>query len=129
MWLNISGQGLTVDAAVCEQVKRRLGFALGKFKDRIGRVTVHLTDWNGPQGGEGKQCRMVVDVLGHARVMVEDTDRDVQVAINRTADRVEQAVRRKLDHARLSAELFNPKSLAGQNSASPPKAEAKEDRT
>jgi len=115
MWLNISGQGPTVDAAVREHVERRLGFALSQFGDRIGRVTVHLTDANEPWGGEDKRCRVVVEVLGHARVVVEDTDRDLNVAIDRAADRVGQAVRRKLDRARLYADLTDPKSLSGQN--------------
>jgi len=101
MWLNISGQGLTVDAAVRECVKLRLKFALGRFGEHVGRVTVHLTDANGPRGGEDKRCRVVVDVLGHAWVVVEDADHDLNVAIGRAADRVGQAVRRKLDRARL----------------------------
>ena len=106
MWLNISVQGLTVDTAVCEYVERRLGFALGQFGDRIGRVTFHLTDANGPRGGEDKRCRVVVDVLGHDQVVVEDTDCDVQVAIDRMADRVGQAVRRKLDRARTGRQSY-----------------------
>jgi len=106
MWLNISGQGLTVDAAVIEHVERRLGFALGRFGDRIGRATVHLADVNGPRGGEDKRCWVVVDILGRGRVVVEDTDCDVQVAIDRMADRVGQAVRRKLDRARTGRQSY-----------------------
>jgi len=115
MWLNISGQGLTVDAAVCERVERLLGFALGQFGDRIGRVTVHLTDAIGPWGGEDKRCRVVVEVLGHARVVVEDADHDLNVAIDRAADRIGQDVRHKLDRARLYAGLLAPNSPAGKN--------------
>jgi len=100
MWLNIHDQGLTVDAAVRERVKLRLGFALGRFEEHIGQVSVHLTDVNGPRGGEDKRCRVVVEVLGHDQVVVEDTDCDVRVAIDRAADRVGQAVRRKLNRAR-----------------------------
>jgi len=113
MWLNISGQGPTVDAAVREYIKLRLRFALGQFGEHFGRVTVHLTDGNGPQGGEDKRCRVVVDVLGHARVVVEDADHDLNVAIDRTADRVGQAVRHRLDQARLYANLLEPTSPTG----------------
>jgi len=115
MWLKIYEQGLSVDAAVRERVERRLGFALGQFGEHVGRVSVLLTDGDGPQGGEDKLCRVVVEVLGHGRVVVEDTDRDVQVAIDRAADRVGQAVRRKLDRAQLYASLTDPKSAGGQN--------------
>jgi len=114
MWLNISGQGLTVDAAVRERVVRQLRFALGRFGDHVGRVTVHLTDVNGPRG-EDTWCRVVVEVLGHGRVMVEDTARDVQVAIDLAADRVGEAVCRRMERARLYACLADVKSVGGQN--------------
>jgi len=115
MWLKIHDQGLTVDTAVRERVKRRLGFALGRFGNHVGRVTVLLTDVNGPRGGEDKRCRVVVEVLGHGRVVVEDTDHDVQVAIDQAADRVGQAVRRKLDSARMYARLLDLNSPAENN--------------
>ena len=115
MWLNISGQALTVDATVREHVERRLGFALGRFGEHVGRVSVRLADVNGPRGGEDKLCRIVVEVLGHGRVVVEDADHDLTVAIDRAADRVGQAVRRKLDRTRLYANLLGPTSPAGNN--------------
>jgi len=97
MLLDIHGHGLSLDEAVRERVHRRLWFALGRLKEHVGQVSVYLTDVNGPRGGEDKRCRVVVDVLGHDQVVVEDTDCDVQGAIDRAADRVGQAVRRKLD--------------------------------
>jgi len=115
MWLNISGKGLTVDAAVREHVERQLRFALGRFGGQVGRVTVHLTDANGPRGVEDIWCRVVVEVLGHGRVMVEDTARDVQVAIDLAADRVGEAVSRRMERARLYACLTDPKPVGGQN--------------
>jgi len=115
MWLKIYEQGLTVDPVVRDQVERRLGLALGQSGEHVGRVSVLLTVVNGPQGGEDKLCRVVVEVLGHGRVVVEDTDRDVQVAIEQTADRVGQAVRRQLDRAQLYASLTDPKLVGGQN--------------
>jgi len=57
----------------------------------------------------------VVEVLGHARVVVEDNDRDVQVAIERAADRLGQAVRRNLDRARLYTDYTDTKFLSEQN--------------
>lgn len=92
MWLNIHGQSLQIDAAVREHVERRLGSALGRFGDQIGRVTVHLIDGTGPWGGTDDRCRIVVEVLGHGRTVVEDSDSGMIAAIDRAADRVGQAV-------------------------------------
>lgn len=111
MWLNISCQGLTIDMAAHEHVERRLGFVLGRFGEYIGRVSVLLTDVN----GQDKHCRVVVDILGHARVVVEDVDHDLNVAIDRATDQIGQAVRRKLDRAWLYADITEPKSLSEQN--------------
>ncbi|MBX9584508.1 MAG: HPF/RaiA family ribosome-associated protein [Gemmataceae bacterium] len=108
MRLNIHGPRLVVDAATRSRVARRLGFALGRFGDRVGRVAVHLSDVNGPRGGVDKRCQVVVEVLGHGSVVVEETDADLGALIDRAADRVGQAVRRRLDRARLYAALVDP---------------------
>ncbi|MBA4066598.1 MAG: 30S ribosomal protein S30 [Isosphaera sp.] len=101
MWLNIHGHGLVVDAAARERAGRRLGFALGRFGDRVGQVAVHLSDVNGPRGGVDKRCRVVVELPGHGPVVVEEADADLDALIDRAADRVGRAVVRRLVRARL----------------------------
>jgi putative sigma-54 modulation protein len=115
MWVTIHGQGLAVGGAERERVERRLGFALGRFGDRVGRVTVHLVDVSGPRGGVDKRCRVVVEVPGHGAVVVEEADADLNALIDRAADRIGQAVRRRLDRARLYAELTDPRPTTGRN--------------
>ena len=51
MWLSIHAEPLPIDEGIYERIERRLGFALSRFGDRIGHVTVHLNDVNGPRGG------------------------------------------------------------------------------
>lgn len=114
MWLDLHGAGLAVGAAERERVERRLGFALARHGDHIGRVTAHLVDLNGPRGGADKRCRLVVEVLGHGRVVVEDTDASLAAAIDRAADRAGQAVRRRLDGARQRAPRVDPRSAPGR---------------
>jgi ribosome-associated translation inhibitor RaiA len=103
MWVQIVGRGVVLDADVRERVERRLGFALGRFGDRVGRVAVHLSDVNGPRGGVDKRCRIVAEVPGGGPgpVVVEDAAADLDPLIDRAADRVGQSVRRRLDRARL----------------------------
>lgn len=98
MWLNVHGQGFTIDEGVLGYIERRLRFALGRFGDRIGRVTV-LIDADGPRAEQEKLCRVVVDLLGHGRTVVEDTDSSLNAVVDRAADRVGKAVQRKLGQA------------------------------
>ena len=115
MLLDIHWQGLKVGAGEREWVGRRLGFALGRFGDHIRRVTVHLVDVDGPCDGMGKRCRLVVEVAGRGRVVVEDTDASLGAAIDRAADRAGEFVRRRLDLARLNAGLMSPRAAAAWN--------------
>lgn len=99
MWLSIHGRGL-VDATTRERLERRLHFALGRFSGHVQRVSVYLSDVNGPRGGADKLCRITAEMPGHGRAVVEGVDDSLMVAIDRTAERVGQAVRRRLDRAR-----------------------------
>ncbi|MGL6094862.1 MAG: HPF/RaiA family ribosome-associated protein [Fimbriiglobus sp.] len=112
MQVDIIGRGVEVDDAVTQRVARRLGFALGRFGERVGRVTVHLTDTNGPRGGVDKRCRVLVDLTRIGPVVVEDEDSELGVLIDRTADRTGQIVRRRLDRARLYAGAVVPRNVA-----------------
>lgn len=115
MRLNIHGRGLAIDEAVRERVERRLGFALGRFGDRVGRVDVHLSDVNGPRGGEDKRCRVVAEVPGHGPVVVTDDGSDLDALIDRATDRIGRAVRRRLDRGRLYADPVATRAAVGRN--------------
>lgn len=107
MRVDIHGHGLEVGPEQKERVERRLGFALGRFGDHVGRVTVYLADVNGPRGGADKRCKVVAEALGHGLVVVEDTDACLDTAIDRAADRIGRAVRRRLDAARLRSDRLD----------------------
>jgi hypothetical protein len=51
MQLEMRGVNYDLDDALKHHIKRRLGFALRRFAARILRLTVRLTDVNGPRGG------------------------------------------------------------------------------
>jgi len=99
MWVTIHGQGLA-DAAVRERLERRLHFALGRFGDQVQRVSIYLADVIGPRGGVDKLCQIAAELPGHGRAVVEGVDDSLSAAIDRTADRIGQAVSRRLVLAR-----------------------------
>jgi putative sigma-54 modulation protein len=104
MKLTIHSNGLNLEPLMQNRIARRMGFALGRFGDKVGRVAVRLADINGPRGGVDKRCRVLVDVASGGPTVVEVTDSDLRSAIDRAADRIGRAVHRKLERVRLCAD-------------------------
>lgn len=74
-----------------------LEFALGRFRSRIRSVTVRLADVNGPRGGVDKTCLVTIRLDASKRlIVIEETDADAVVAIDRATDRASRAVARAL---------------------------------
>lgn len=95
MRLDIQGRGFPLTPALLEHVRRRLRFEVGWASDRVQKVTVRLTDLNGPRGGSDKCCRIRIAVP-HAAVVVEDVEGDLYVAISRAAGRAGRALSRRI---------------------------------
>ena len=77
-------------------VERRLGLALARFADRIGRVTVRFSHADGDASGGNKRCRLEIG-LRPRRLDVEDTDVDLFAALNHATDRASRSVARAFD--------------------------------
>ena len=98
--IRIVAKNLELTSVEREIVERRLAFALGRFGDRVGRVTVSLEDLNGPRGGLDQHCRIEVGLVPSGKVMAEARDVDVVAAVNRTAERIARRLRNELDRRR-----------------------------
>jgi hypothetical protein len=61
-------------------IARKLGMKLGKFGASIERVSVRLSDANGPKGGVDQVCRIKVVLSGLPSVLVERRDKAPMVA-------------------------------------------------
>jgi ribosome-associated translation inhibitor RaiA len=80
--------------------ERRLGFALGRFDNRVGAVTVRLSDLNGPRGGIDKECRIHLRLAKRPSLVVRCTESDAYDAIGMGAERAGRAVARELADSR-----------------------------
>lgn len=105
MQIEIHARDFVLTDGLREAVERRLRFALGRFDERPLRVTVRLSDINGPRGGEDKHCAIRVRVGGLPDLVVEDTETDLYAAVNRATERVARTLRRKLQRGRPSYDL------------------------
>ena len=96
MKIDVRSQGFALTHALREYAERRLRFALVRAGDRVRRVAVSLHDINGPRGGIDKRCRIEVTRPGFPTVMIEDTEANLYLAIDRAADRAGRNVMRRL---------------------------------
>lgn len=100
MRIDIKARGFDLTDGLREHTVRRLQFALGWANHDVRAVTVRLFDVNGPRGGKDKRCRIQVPFPGTQNVVIEDTEADLYVAIDRAAERAERAVVRRLERLR-----------------------------
>jgi ribosomal subunit interface protein len=100
MHIHILARGFALTDGLRQHIERRLQFALGWADDRLRQVSVRLSDENGPRGGEDKRCRIRIAFPGAPSVVIEDTEADLYVAIDRAADRAGRSVGRRLERQR-----------------------------
>ena len=100
MQITIHAKDIDVDAGLREHVQRRLHFALGWAQQHVGRVSIVLSDLNGPRGGADKCCRLRCALSGTSEMIVEDTQADLATAIDRVADRAGRTLARRLARQR-----------------------------
>jgi ribosome-associated translation inhibitor RaiA len=96
MQIAIQARGFSLTDALEKHVNNRLGFALSRVTSRLRRVTVRLSDLNGPRGGIDKRCLIQVHLDGLPDVVVEDVQPNVYTAINRAAGRAARTIMRRL---------------------------------
>jgi ribosome hibernation promoting factor len=80
-------------------VERRLGLALARFADRIGRVMVRFSHADDDGSAGHKRCQIEVG-LRPQRVDAEDIDADLFAAVNHATDRASRSVARALERRR-----------------------------
>ncbi|WP_437941709.1 HPF/RaiA family ribosome-associated protein [Sorangium sp. So ce341] len=93
--------GVDLDPTDREHIRQKLGRRLSKFGTSIERISVRLTDTNGPRGGIDKICRIKVVLSGLPSVVTEHRDASKQAAIDGALSRIEPAVRSRLGRARM----------------------------
>lgn len=97
MKIDIQARDFELTDGLREHVEHRLGFALSQFQDHTRGVVVRLSDINGPKGGGiDKCCHLRVRLNGLSDIVVEETEADFPVAVNRAADRAKRTLARRL---------------------------------
>ncbi len=100
MRIVIQANGFVLTEALRAYTEQRLATTLGWAGDRMRRLAVSLSDINGPRGGIDKRCKIQVQLGGGQEVVIEDTEADLYVAIDRATDRADRAVVRRVERMR-----------------------------
>lgn len=100
MQIDIQSQGFTLTEGLRDYVMKRLAYGLNHGDEAITRVSVRLSDINGPRGGEDKRCFIEVRLKTAPAVVIEDTEADLYVAIDRAAERAGRTLARRLARQR-----------------------------
>ncbi len=90
-----------LSTSLARLARRRLEFALARFAARVESLTVRLRDLNGPKGGIDRHCLVAVRLSRPRRlIVIEDTDVDAAVALNRAVGRAVGTVARAIQTRR-----------------------------
>lgn len=100
MQIQIFSRDYEVTPALRDFIKRKLGFGVGRFADRIARINIRLKDTNGPRGGVDQHCRVDVEMSSRGTVAAEATELDIYTAIKVAVARVARCVGTTIDRKR-----------------------------
>ncbi|MCP5279164.1 MAG: HPF/RaiA family ribosome-associated protein [Thiobacillus sp.] len=100
MRIDIQTHGFSLTQGLREYVEKRLAYDLSHAGDSIMRLTVRLSDINGPRGGDDKRCLIEVRLKQAPAVVIEDVEADLYVAIDRAAERAGRTLARRLARQR-----------------------------
>jgi putative sigma-54 modulation protein len=89
-----------------EYARRRLSFAIRRFRHRAHCITVRLVDLNGPRRGVDSRCSMTADLVDGGSLFVEGTAASPFAAIALAAERLGGVLRRSSGRHRHGAETL-----------------------
>jgi len=109
--IRVLGANLSQDQRA--SIRQKLDRKLAKFADSIERVSVRVTDVNGPRGGIDQICRIKVVLSNLPSVLFEAQDATLDVAIGSALVGTERAVRRTLQRRRMKPIKVGTRSRVG----------------
>lgn len=92
MQLDVRIQNTDLVEVVKNYVERRLRFALGRFGDRVGQISVRIS----ANGSAERKCRISTELRPFGRVAVEESDPDLFAAVDRATGRIGRLFGREL---------------------------------
>ncbi len=111
MHITIQTRGFSITESLRLYVLQRIRFVLGWAGIGTRKLAVVLSDINGPRGGNDKRCKIQVQLVGGKDLVIEDTEADMYVAIDRAAERADRALVRRMKREREVTHLSPAKGI------------------
>jgi putative sigma-54 modulation protein len=96
MQIQIQARDFPLTEALIDYVERSINFALSSRFGQLKRIEVRLSDINGPRGGKDKRCQILIGLPRLRNIVIEDTQTDLYVAIDRAVERAGRTLNRRL---------------------------------
>lgn len=96
MQIQIQARDFPLTEALVDYVERSINFVLSSRYEQIRRIAVRLSDVRGSRGRVDKRCRIQISLPRLRDIVVEDSERDVYIAIERAINRAGSTVNRRL---------------------------------
>ena len=110
MRIEIRTRGVDITDELRELVRRRTHFAFSRLREQMSRVSLTVSDVNGPRGGVDKMCQ--VRVVGRFwNVLVRDEHANLATAVGRAISRAGRVAARNHDRA-LDSSVGKPRRAA-----------------
>ena len=100
MELEIRIGDIDADEALRRYVRRRVGFALGRFSLSLRRVTVRVSAVSAIRGGVDAECRIGVRLIRSGSIVLMERGPDVYAVIDRSIERLGRGLARHVDLGR-----------------------------
>src|SRR5438094_7129754 len=91
---------INADDALRRYVRRRIGFALGRFSPSLRRVTVRVSAVSAIRGGVDAECRIGVRLIRSGSIVLMERGPDVYAVIDRSIERLGRGLARHVDLGR-----------------------------
>ncbi len=95
--IDVQAQNFSLTDAIKSYTEQKLEAMIHHYGDRIINVHVHLSDENGPKGGNDKHCLIHVELHKLPTVIIEDSEENLYSAIDNCCHRAERTVRKTLE--------------------------------
>ena len=89
-------RAFSLTAGLKDFLRRRIEFALGRYRDGIRRVVVRLRGRPAGRTGVASECLLEVELASRTRLVISDADPDLYRAITRATRRADHQVARRL---------------------------------
>jgi ribosomal subunit interface protein len=109
--IDVQARNFSLTEAIDNHTKQKLEPMLHHYGDRILKVIVHMSDDNGPKGGEDKHCHIHVEMKKLPTVVIEDSEENLYTAIDNATHRAERAVRKMLEKEQTKARHIDKSAI------------------